>query len=131
MDETRDWLVKMSRLPISVIIVGIGNADFQKMEVLDCDDGLLRGRSGEVAARDIVQFVPFNKFGGDPVLLAAEVLSEVPGQVTGFYKAMKLDPMQKIPTYVEGIKAGNYDRTGNLMDQEYMQTRKDFLVLKK
>jgi hypothetical protein len=122
--------VKMSRLPISVIIVGIGNADFSKMEDLDCDDGLLKGKFG-VAARDIVQFVPFNKFHGDPALLAAEVLSEVPCQVTGFYKAVKLDPMQKIQKDVVGIAAGNYDRTGNLMDEAYMQARKDFLVLKK
>jgi hypothetical protein len=130
MDETKDWLVKMSRLPISVIIVGIGNDDFTKMEDLDCDDGLLKGKSG-VAARDIVQFVPLNKFKGDPALLAAEVLSEVPGQVTGFYKAVKLDPMPKIHKDVAGIAAGNYDRTGNLMDEAYMQARKAYLVLKK
>jgi hypothetical protein len=130
MDETKDWLVKMSRLPISVIIVGIGNADFTKMEDLDCDDGLLQGKLG-VAARDIVQFVPLNKFKGDPGLLAAEVLSEVPGQVTGFYKAVKLDPMPKIYRDVAGIAAGNYDRTGNLMDEAYMQARKAYLVLKK
>lgn len=121
--------MKMSRLPISVIIVGIGNADFTKMEDLDCDDGLLQGKFG-VAARDIVQFVPLNKFHGDPALLAAEVLSEVPRQVTGFYKAVKIDPMPKIHRDVAGIAAGNYDRTGNLMDEAYMQARKAYLVLK-
>jgi hypothetical protein len=126
MDLTKDWLVRMSWLPISVIIVGIGNEDFSKMEALDSDGQLLRASCG-MAERDIVQFVPFNKFNGDPGLLAAEVLREVPGQVTGFYKSKKLAPKPPIHKDVQKIGAGNFDRTGNLMDQAYMQARKDFL----
>ena len=30
--------------------------------MLDGDDGVLRSPSGQPAARDIVQFVPYNKF---------------------------------------------------------------------
>lgn len=120
MDLTKDWLVRMSWLPISVIIVGIGNEDFSKMEALDSDGQLLRASCG-MAERDIVQFVPFNKFNGDPGLLAAEVLREVPGQVTGFYKSKKLAPKPPIHKDVQKIGAGNFDRTGNLMDQAYMQ----------
>ena len=32
------------------------------MEILDGDDGVLRSPSGQPVARDIVQFVPYNKF---------------------------------------------------------------------
>ncbi len=32
------------------------------MDALDSDDKLLRTRSGKVASRDIVQFVPFRDF---------------------------------------------------------------------
>jgi hypothetical protein len=125
MDLTKDWLVRMSGFPISVIIVGIGNEDFSKMEALDSDGELLSASCG-MAQRDIVQFVPFNKFNGDPGLLAAEVLREVPGQVTGFYKSKKLAPKPPVLKDVKGIGAGNFDRTGNLMDEAYMQARKDF-----
>jgi len=47
---------------MSIIIVGVGGADFDAMEFLDGDNGVLRSSSGEPAVRDIVQFVPFRKF---------------------------------------------------------------------
>lgn len=47
---------------MSIIIVGVGGADFSAMEFLDSDTGTLRSRSGEAAIRDIVQFVPFRQF---------------------------------------------------------------------
>ena len=62
MDQTRSAIVQASRLPMSIIIVGVGGADFSEMEFLDSDDKLLRSASGEIAARDIVQFVPFRDF---------------------------------------------------------------------
>ena len=59
MSNTRQAIVQASRLPMSIIIVGVGNADFSDMNELDGDDGMLRGPMGEPAKRDIVQFVPF------------------------------------------------------------------------
>lgn len=62
MDQTRTAIVEASYLPMSIIIVGVGRADFSAMEFLDSDDKLLRSARGDVAARDIVQFVPFRDF---------------------------------------------------------------------
>lgn len=62
LDQTRTAIVNASKLPMSIIIVGVGGADFDAMEFLDGDDGVLRSPSGEPAVRDIVQFVPFRKF---------------------------------------------------------------------
>jgi hypothetical protein len=82
---------------MSIIIVGIGNADFGAMEVLDAD---VRGLSsgGICAARDIVQFVPFRKFAtaSDPYMakirLAKEVLAEIPRQFTDYMKGNNIAP---------------------------------------
>lgn len=46
MTETIDKIVMASGLPTSIIIVGVGNADFSNMEQLDGDDGLLRNSYG-------------------------------------------------------------------------------------
>uniref|UniRef100_A0A8D0AR15 Copine-3 n=1 Tax=Sander lucioperca TaxID=283035 RepID=A0A8D0AR15_SANLU len=62
MDETRDAIVQASKLPMSIIIIGVGNADFAAMEFLDGDASVLRSNTGEEAVRDIVQFVPFRDF---------------------------------------------------------------------
>jgi len=89
--------VSASVLPMSIIIVGIGSADFSAMEVLDADTVALKS-GGVHAARDIVQFVPFNKFASerDPhmarVRLARKVLAEIPTQFTGYMKANNIVP---------------------------------------
>ncbi|XP_055749439.1 copine-4-like isoform X2 [Salvelinus fontinalis] len=62
MADTREAIVHASHLPMSVIIVGVGNADFSDMQMLDGDDGILRSPKGEPVLRDIVQFVPFKDF---------------------------------------------------------------------
>jgi hypothetical protein len=77
-------LVQLSQYPISIIIVGVGNADFQMMEELDSDGGPLRDAYGNFASRDIVQFVKFSDYQNDSARLAAEVLREVPDQFLGY-----------------------------------------------
>eukprot|EP01017_Pseudomicrothorax_dubius_P007006 TRINITY_DN12114_c0_g1_i2.p1 TRINITY_DN12114_c0_g1~~TRINITY_DN12114_c0_g1_i2.p1 ORF type:complete len:513 (-),score=66.55 TRINITY_DN12114_c0_g1_i2:35-1573(-) len=59
MQATKNLLVAASRLPLSVIIVGIGDADFSDMVTLDGDTGLVDIR-GKKADRDLCQFVPWN-----------------------------------------------------------------------
>ena len=71
-------IIAASELPISIIIVGIGDADFTNMNRLDNDDGSLRDDHNRAARRDCVQFVPFNEFKGNYDLLAKNVLEELP-----------------------------------------------------
>jgi hypothetical protein len=88
MNQTKDAIVAATDAPLSIIIVGVGPADFTAMDVLDADDEPLRSTTGKVMARDIVQFVPFRDFaniGG--AALAASVLEEVPRQVDEFCRA--------------------------------------------
>ncbi|TKS88028.1 Copine-3 [Collichthys lucidus] len=92
MDQTRTAIVEASRLPMSIIIVGVGGADFTAMEFLDSDDKLLSSPRGDVASRDIVQFVPFREFQGNSVALAQSVLAELPDQVSSFFNSYKLKP---------------------------------------
>lgn len=92
MDRTRTAIVDASHLPMSIIIVGVGGADFSAMEFLDSDDKLLRSPSGHVASRDIVQFVPFRNFQGSSMALAQSVLAELPDQVSSFFNSYKLKP---------------------------------------
>jgi len=58
LDKTIDCIVKASGLPLSIIIVGVGDADFSNMSNLDSDDKCLTSPlTGARSSRDIVQFV--------------------------------------------------------------------------
>uniref|UniRef100_I3J133 Copine 4 n=3 Tax=Percomorphaceae TaxID=1489872 RepID=I3J133_ORENI len=96
MADTREAIVQASHLPMSIIIVGVGNADFSDMQMLDGDDGILRSPKGEPVLRDIVQFVPFRNFKhASPAALAKSVLAEVPNQVVDYYNSKGIKP--KVP----------------------------------
>ena len=91
-DETVDWIVESSSLPISIIIIGIGNADFEAMNFLDADDErLFSKRHQKFQERDNVQFVEFNNFKHNPNLLARETLEELPRQMIDFYQSRDYD----------------------------------------
>eukprot|EP00475_Leptophrys_vorax_P019514 TRINITY_DN2671_c0_g1_i2.p1 TRINITY_DN2671_c0_g1~~TRINITY_DN2671_c0_g1_i2.p1 ORF type:complete len:241 (-),score=58.42 TRINITY_DN2671_c0_g1_i2:80-802(-) len=87
MAGTVQTIARASKTPLSIIIVGVGEADFTDMERLDGDD------VKESKFRDIVQFVPFSKFAGNHIsMLAKETLAEVPGQFLSFMKGKGITP---------------------------------------
>ena len=80
MNKTIDEIVRGSALPLAIIIVGVGEADFTAMDRLDADDeDLYSNAHRKYMEADIVQFVRFNKFKDNPHLLAKETLTELPG----------------------------------------------------
>ena len=89
--ETVNCIVEASKLPLSIVIVGIGKADFENMDSLDGDIIPLVNSFGEIRKRDIVQFVKFNTFKEKNAIdsgkeLAEEVLKEIPRQIEEYYK---------------------------------------------
>ena len=92
MQETIDALVDGSFLPLSVIIIGIGNDHFKEMIELDGDDHPITNSRGLKRKRDLVQFVPYNKYKYNPKELAAQVLEEVPRQIIEYYYMYNIYP---------------------------------------
>ncbi|RWS24915.1 copine-8-like isoform X1 [Leptotrombidium deliense] len=101
MTQTMKAIISASALPMSIIIVGVGNADFSAMDQLDSDDKLLKVENMK-AVRDIVQFVPLNKYlnGSRTVFmskaqLAKDVLLEIPDQVVNYMTLKGFKPSNK------------------------------------
>lgn len=93
--ETKDTIIDSQDLPMSIIIIGVGNDDFGNMSELDGDTGGLNGsgnKKGAKPGRDIVQFVRYQDYKGNPYMLAEAVLKELPGQVNRFYSRMGIVP---------------------------------------
>lgn len=97
MDATTQAIVEASSLPMSIVIVGVGDADFDNMDVLDGDDTRL-SYNGIYAERDIVQFVPFRDFAAaHPQLLATETLAEIPDQFLSYMTKHGISPNPHLP----------------------------------
>ena len=117
MESTKKVIVEAADRPMSIIIIGVGSADFSAMEELDGDDVRL-SYNNKAASRDIVQFVPIRDFidikqmqnqsmsrnRGNYIQrqlfsqakLAQEVLQEIPEQVTEWMYHNKIVPSHSI-----------------------------------
>ncbi|XP_044182239.1 copine-8-like isoform X1 [Acropora millepora] len=107
MPQTKEAIVNAASFPISIIIVGVGQAEFDAMVELDGDTVRLSSR-GRVAERDIVQFVPFRDFQSRgwiaQDLLSKEVLAEIPDQLLSFMTKHNIKPKPRQPLLVDSIK---------------------------
>lgn len=126
-DETVDYIVESSSLPVSIIIVGVGNADFSAMNFLDADEErLFSTKHQKFQERDNVQFVEFRKYKNSPHMLARETLQELPQQMIDYYKKRNITPgdlkttfvdreardyfSHKAMEYIEKVSQMNYDQ---------------------
>ncbi|XP_061920583.1 copine-8 isoform X1 [Entelurus aequoreus] len=105
MAQTKESIVNASCLPMSIIIVGVGPAEFDAMIELDGDEVRISSR-GRYAERDIVQFVPFRDYidrTGNHILsmarLAKDVLAEIPDQFLSYMRTRGIKPAPAPPPY--------------------------------
>ena len=105
MKQTKNQIVEIANefLPLSIVIVGIGNADFAAMDELDGDDQGLMNSKGQYSKRDIVQFVPYNKYQGNLTGLSKETLAEIPKQFLSYVRHHNIKPGKRVPPKVEVI----------------------------
>ncbi|KAK0598858.1 hypothetical protein LWI29_000059 [Acer saccharum] len=93
LQETKDALVRASDFPLSILIVGVGGADFTQMEILDADNGRrLESSTGRVATRDIVQFVPMREVHTGQISAVQALLEELPGQFLTYVRPRDIKP---------------------------------------
>ncbi|RZC53158.1 hypothetical protein C5167_012012 [Papaver somniferum] len=94
LQETIDSLVRASDLPLSILIIGVGGDDFKDMEILDADNGnRLQSSTGQLATRDIVQFVPMREVQGNQLSVVQSLLEELPGQFLTYMRSRDIKPL--------------------------------------
>ena len=91
--ETKQQLMEASEDPLSVVIVGIGDADFTGMQFLDDFDPATE------SGRDITKFVRFADYKSFNSLTEA-VLDEIPEQLVSYY----FDNKNMLPGAIETLE---------------------------
>jgi Copine/C2 domain len=84
---TAACLKQMSDTPLSIVIVGVGDADFSSMQFLDDLPDM---------KRDLVQFVEFNKHQPAKNDLTKVTLREIPDQLTSYFASKGIPPGKAI-----------------------------------
>ena len=86
--ETINNIVESSFLPISIIIVGIGNGDFGYMDSFDENEEILINNSNNLKFnRNNIKFIHFNQYlKKEENKLTEEMLKDIPKQITEYYQ---------------------------------------------
>lgn len=84
-EATAACLKEIGDKPISIVMVGVGNADFSGMDFLD--------NMSYAPGRDVAQFVPFNDYSSSPSDLSSVTLNEVPNQLVNFFQGRGIQPL--------------------------------------
>ncbi|KAF0891980.1 hypothetical protein E2562_011356 [Oryza meyeriana var. granulata] len=89
--ETIDAIIKASDFPLSILVVGVGGADFKEMEFLDPNKGeRLESSTGRVASRDMIQFAPMKDVHGSGISTIQSLLAEIPGQFMTYMRTREI-----------------------------------------
>jgi uncharacterized protein YegL len=86
---TATCLDRISDSPLSVVIVGVGDADFSGMQFLD-------DAAEGPGQRDIVQFVQFSRHSSNSVALSSETLREIPDQLVQYFQSKGIAPLPPV-----------------------------------
>ena len=91
MDVTLANIVDASCLPMSILIVGLGNLKFDDLKILDGDSKIPKDKKGRSPVRDIVQFVQYRP-NMSKLELSEELLAELPHQIVEYFRMKKIAP---------------------------------------
>ncbi|CAG8823521.1 11064_t:CDS:1, partial [Dentiscutata erythropus] len=93
LNNTIEAIMNATIYPLSIVIVGVGNANFSAMKLL-ADELLNRKWDVNLQPRDIVHFVRMNDFIRDKINidLPKAVLKEIPDQIMEYMKIHNIEP---------------------------------------
>lgn len=102
-EEARDQIVESSELPVSIIIIGIGENKFTLYSKLDKQEKRLKSGSGVLAKRENVQFFPMrqveswmsevNSVRSIQKVLSDTLLRNLPLQMIEYFSQKNIDPV--------------------------------------
>jgi hypothetical protein len=107
-EATKQALASVADAPLSVVIVGIGNADFSAMQFLDD----FEKRSG--VHRDIVQFVQFSAHEHNKTSLTRATLEEIPDQLVQFFSSRGIMPQAETNSSTSKIVVDEYNEEADI-----------------
>ena len=81
-----DSIIESSKLPLSIVIIGVGSDVNEDMKKLNGENGKLVNSRGECLEKDIIQYVHFNDYNENIEKLTQEVFRYIPQQIKDYFQ---------------------------------------------
>ncbi|RMX40585.1 hypothetical protein pdam_00019932 [Pocillopora damicornis] len=115
-DHLIDVLVDVERSPLSIVVVGVGPADFRLMnELFSRNRRQLRSKGGKTASRINTDFLSLRRHAANPGVndsMARDVFANISQQIVTFFKSKGIVP--NLPTKMNVMEP--FDDCNNLSD---------------
>jgi Copine/C2 domain len=89
--ETKRAIRAASKTPLSIVIIGVGSADFSVMNFLE-------NFMSEEGHRNICQFVEFKQYEDNKVAFTEATLENIPDQVLAYFQMHGINPILPVAT---------------------------------
>ena len=83
--EVINTIIESAKLPLSIVIIGVGTNVNCDMKRLNGENGKLISSKGECLEKDIVQYVHFNDYNENIEKLTQEVFRYIPQQIKDYF----------------------------------------------
>ena len=127
--EIIDALIEASYLPLTIIIIGEGNNDFNQLKEF-FGDKVNEASSGMIKNRDNILFTDFyNNFNEDEESFTQCCLEELSKQMIEFYDLIKVSPQQILKNNMRAIEKSfmQYNKVSICIYQSYMKNSNNFM----
>ncbi|CAD8210187.1 unnamed protein product [Paramecium pentaurelia] len=93
-DDAIKVLLECQSLPMSIIIIGVGDENFKYMKQFDDPMFLKKHSKSDMNVRDIIQFVSFQDYKNDIEQMSSAVLDHLPKQFMDYMHINNIQPIK-------------------------------------
>lgn len=92
LDKVSDLVCAAADLPLSIVIIGIGNSHFVKLDKLNGSERRLCSSDGTPCSRDIITFFRMHDYRFNVAALQKQILDVIPDQLFSYMRRRNLNP---------------------------------------
>lgn len=122
LNDLLEIICESSRLPMSIIFVGVGDGEFEDMKEIEANSDsmmlLSSSSSGNEFARRNVHFVPLKKYIHDPTRLTRRIMERIPNHLVQYFLCRGIFP----PTEVPGSRPSALNDSSVISDLSWPQS---------
>ena len=119
-DQFKQLIMKRINLPISIIIVGVGDSDFSKMKKFETNNEIgIYNKYNMPIERDFVHFIEYRELNNNPKMLANRILKDISNEINFF------NFIPKYNNYMKNLETVYYEKRKAQLEKKRIQQEEE------